>query len=961
MAHSPVKGLWDGLDPALPDEIYSPFMSPDMENIRPGQGLIQTRYGFAAASDMTAAGSGAPRLLFSHYTAAGARYRLYARGNTTAGALYDLLVGTDTTFQAISGATSLGNSAGDLFRAVSIGGRVYLTDRQNVLRMYNPSSRAISTVGQPTRPSTAPTVKPRTFALLEEFTGAAPYGWTESDAQFSLEANSGTDSLPAPGSFYETTVTVRQIKITGGAVDLDDTITENYDREPVPSKTIAFWYVSTTRNQHIVFEIGLGGEGEFPFPIKASKANDDQIIFAPIGSIGTINYKRFRCTKTAAATQYVRLGKMMLPGNLQGLYRWCYTHYDPTSGEESKPNTGYNTTKFSDFSKIGVTNSPASAIGEGGALMKSASMRFTSDSGSDSATTKIRIYRNGGIADLTRDARGQAVWTRVAEILDLSTTLNSSPSAGDLKLTLTAVSAGGTNIAGGDWLVIEPGTIDKEEFVQLAADQAYTDVVIDGVDNTKVTSATRPFEAGDVGKMLTIASGTGFTPGNYTVNSVAAAVATLSAAVGTVGSTGGTGTLYALDTVTKVAVFTRGLSYAHTSGVTAAVAYVDNAADEALDTTQRLDPERDDPPAGVRSLCRSPQGRLVLMGWTAERLGVAFSNRPTVDKPYDFEVFPDDVDPVTRGSLTQGFRISLDGDSHGDEIMWGDYFQGILTILTRRSLYQVHAGSQNEWGEGVVSKVMETGCLCQDTPKIVNNVLYWVAPGPRVMRWDGRGGPEDISFQRISTLLAACPSGYFGKWWAEERSTIDGTYYHLWLVPSGGTTCTKRLDYNLILDAWEPTVYYDSGGTAIAFACGEVWRGVGDNYEMISALSTGATIYQHETGSTDAGEVIRVRWKTKRFRIGLVSKLESFYMRGTGASDTVAVAVVVGGSQYGNVTNNLTSLSLSGSGDVETRKRIPFNAKGRWADLLLTGSVSNRPAVREYTVTYTPIRGGRIL
>lgn len=69
--------------------------------------------------------------------------------------------------------------------------------------------------------------------------------------------------------------------------------------------------------------------------------------------------------------------------------------------------------------------------------------------------------------------------------------------------------------------------------------QAFSDLVIDGSLNTKVTSAYYTFVAADVGKMLVVTSGTGFTAGTYYVASVAAGAATLSAAVGTVASTGG--------------------------------------------------------------------------------------------------------------------------------------------------------------------------------------------------------------------------------------------------------------------------------------------------------------------------------------------------------------------------------------------------------------------------------------
>ena len=67
----------------------------------------------------------------------------------------------------------------------------------------------------------------------------------------------------------------------------------------------------------------------------------------------------------------------------------------------------------------------------------------------------------------------------------------------------------------------------------------WTDLVIDAVTNTKISSALNPFTAADVGAGIDITGGTGFTVQFLTVQSVAAGVATMSGPVGTVGSTGG--------------------------------------------------------------------------------------------------------------------------------------------------------------------------------------------------------------------------------------------------------------------------------------------------------------------------------------------------------------------------------------------------------------------------------------
>ena len=77
---------------------------------------------------------------------------------------------------------------------------------------------------------------------------------------------------------------------------------------------------------------------------------------------------------------------------------------------------------------------------------------------------------------------------------------------------------------------------------QNAAQHAYTDIVIDGSDNTKITSAARPFTPNDAGNIINVTAGTGFTVQRIQILSVDGSnVATCDKAVGTTGSTGGTG------------------------------------------------------------------------------------------------------------------------------------------------------------------------------------------------------------------------------------------------------------------------------------------------------------------------------------------------------------------------------------------------------------------------------------
>ncbi len=87
------------------------------------------------------------------------------------------------------------------------------------------------------------------------------------------------------------------------------------------------------------------------------------------------------------------------------------------------------------------------------------------------------------------------------------------------------------------------GASGTDYSLQNAAQVAYTDLVIDASDNTKVTSAGTPFTSAHVGNIIKVTGGTGFTTGRYEVTAVASAVATLDRAVGTTSSTGGTGNL----------------------------------------------------------------------------------------------------------------------------------------------------------------------------------------------------------------------------------------------------------------------------------------------------------------------------------------------------------------------------------------------------------------------------------
>ncbi len=98
----------------------------------------------------------------------------------------------------------------------------------------------------------------------------------------------------------------------------------------------------------------------------------------------------------------------------------------------------------------------------------------------------------------------------------------------------------GSDTNGGGFDTASAGTDYSQ---QDAAQVAYTDLVIDGALNTKITSALNPFTAAHVGNIINVTGGTGFTVQRIQVVSVASGAATCDKAVGTLGSTGGQGKL----------------------------------------------------------------------------------------------------------------------------------------------------------------------------------------------------------------------------------------------------------------------------------------------------------------------------------------------------------------------------------------------------------------------------------
>jgi hypothetical protein len=98
-------------------------------------------------------------------------------------------------------------------------------------------------------------------------------------------------------------------------------------------------------------------------------------------------------------------------------------------------------------------------------------------------------------------------------------------------------------LTGGGAFDSNQGTPGTDYSQQDAVHATRTDIVIDGSDSTKTTSAGDPYASDDVGNVENVTSGTGHTTGRFVCLSVSAGVATWDRSRGTTGSTGGNAVL----------------------------------------------------------------------------------------------------------------------------------------------------------------------------------------------------------------------------------------------------------------------------------------------------------------------------------------------------------------------------------------------------------------------------------
>lgn len=855
--------------------------------MRVSQGLWQTRLGSALWQVLP--GSGNVRFLDNLYMSSGARTRLAARGNGAAAQLYELKEGTDTAFVTASGGAGLGGSTFTAFQGATLGDKFYLTDRANSLFKYSPTPTGggnhLQSVALPTAPAAAPVATPRWYAKIEDWTSPS---WIDSSGAHFQDTTLAANTTPPDSS------TGRLLKVFDPPAT-GQTIT--YPSAPIPlnSHTIALYVNQDVFKMQIALQFGLGSATDFQYVLQdAAIQNTGQWypVYVPVGDLASLNYLRFCCVQVASGGfGNLSVSTLYLPGRLEGPYRWLYTYYDPVTQRESAPSPISNGGQALDFSAVGVSFQSSTTR----AFQKACALRFTASA--DPSVTQIRIYRSGGVPELTVDESGTDLWLRVATVNQFSTTISAVGGDPANSSTLDLTSTTGINV--GDWLVIEPGVVGKEEYVQVT------------------------------GK-----------------------------AAGFVNITNGGGTVLRTQ-------------YSHAQNAVVAVAYVDNVPNEQIDLTHTVDVERGNPPAAARFVARSPEGRLWLFNYSGAPTGIAVSNKPTPDRPFDYEVFPSGVDPITRRSLTQGFQVQYTGDiSQDEEIVWGGFYRGHPYFLTRLGLYVIRHQAQVDWSATSIQLVHRTGCIAGDTVAEVQGVLYWVADGPRLVAWDGSAQEPVVLSDRTANLrLVAAPQSSWPNWFARGHTKVDGPYYQLYFQPAGASGNTQRLDYNVNRGAFEPVVYYDMNGAAIAFQAAAVRGGNVDSPDLYQAAGNGQII-QCETGLTDQGNGIKITFATAKIAMRKThpfwySLLETGYihrlfLRLAGVpSDTITVTLNSGGGEYG-VTTHSYALSLAGSGDEEVYLRAERDLKGHWAQVQISGTVFNRPAFRDVDLWYLVDRAVRV-
>lgn len=335
---------------------------------------------------------------------------------------------------------------------------------------------------------------------------------------------------------------------------------------------------------------------------------------------------------------------------------------------------------------------------------------------------------------------------------------------------------------------------------------SYSDLVI-VTPGTKVSSAARPFVSGDVGKVLYILAGTGFTPGPVTISSVTGGVATLSASVGVTGSTAGIAQLAGDPLIRDLQ--NPYVTWNHTTRT-----LTDNTPDSFLNLSLTLQYGRDLPPTGCNGVIFH-QNRIWV--WSGQTLSASWSLLTDAQNGIYFTVADISTDPYIAG---KGYTFNV-GYGDNDNINSALSSGSSLMVNKSRSVavvdgydasnfacqsYLVSAGTGN-----VASKA---AAICGDSAKA------WFLGADNVYQFDGNTTePQSVPIQPLLH-----PNGYDG---GSTIATLAYSkcammYYDLRLFlfapVAGGSTNSVAYVYDFRNSSWAVWALAMTGGASLTGA-----------------------------------------------------------------------------------------------------------------------------------------------
>lgn len=277
---------------------------------------------------------------------------------------------------------------------------------------------------------------------------------------------------------------------------------------------------------------------------------------------------------------------------------------------------------------------------------------------------------------------------------------------------------------------------------------SYSDLFIQ-TPNTTVSSVARAFVNGDVGSLLVVTGGTGFTTGSYRIVSVSGGVATLSAAVGTLSSSGGVATLIGQGTFSDPgAGLVPGSTYTYT--VTAVngggASGVSNASSVLLS------------PAPALSLTGLSMDHAVSLSWNA-------SPGATKYRVFRSTSSNTEANPTLAGGLT--------GTTYTDSAaVNGTAYYYKVTALNTAGV----SGFSNEFGP------VTPGSTAPLAPTGLTATAHAGGTGPIALSWTASAGAlkyrvfrSTVSGTEGNPTLAA---GLTGTTYSDASVTAGVTYYY---------------------------------------------------------------------------------------------------------------------------------------------------------------------------------------